>query len=254
MSAFAARANAVLPPALAARFGFQKGHATSPATCPPRLFPRVSATAVRGLRVPDGVKFPIMADESVMSPKAHGTTETPVQQNLRWNCEWKTADKICSFNRHYAEYAGYWESTSFLDEVDREGETTYYDSVSGKPLFIAPRGRSFEDFVKESKSHGWPSFRDEEVVWENVRCLKDGEAISLGHPPWAQPSRQGGEPVLHQPRVRRGPTHVTMDERRDACLFGAQVAACNARQDLRELPGGQSCPQNFSSRLPLSPA
>ena len=87
---------------------------------------------------------------------------------------------------HYAEYAGYWESTNFLEEVDREKETTYYDSVSGKPLFIAPRGRSFEDFQKESKSHGWPSFRDEEVVWENVRCLKDGEAISvdgthLGH-------------------------------------------------------------------------
>mgnify|MGYP006127283219 FL=1 len=129
--------------------------------------------------MPEGVKLPIMADESVMAPKAHGTTETPVQQNLRWNCEWKTADKICSFNRHYAEYAGYWESTNFLEEVDREKETTYYDSVSGKPLFIAPRGRSFEDFQKESKSHGWPSFRDEEVVWENVRCLKDGEAISV---------------------------------------------------------------------------
>jgi hypothetical protein len=39
--------------------------------------------------------------------------------------------------------------------VDREGETTYYDSVSGKPLFIAPRGRSFEEFRKESVSHGW---------------------------------------------------------------------------------------------------
>jgi hypothetical protein len=31
----------------------------------------------------------------------------------------------------------------------------------------------------ESKSHGWPSFRDEEVVWENVRCLTDGEAVSM---------------------------------------------------------------------------
>ena len=35
-------------------------------------------------------------------------------------------------------------------------------------------------------SHGWPSFRDEEVVWDNVRCLKDGECVSvdgthLGH-------------------------------------------------------------------------
>ena len=34
--------------------------------------------------------------------------------------------------------------------------------------------------------HGWPSFRDEEVVWENVRTLSDGECVSvdgthLGH-------------------------------------------------------------------------
>ena len=47
-------------------------------------------------------------------------------------------------------------------------------------------GRTFEEFVAESKSHGWPSFRDEEVVWDNVRCLKDGECVSvdgthLGH-------------------------------------------------------------------------
>ncbi len=64
-------------------------------------------------------------------------------------------------------------------EVDRTGETTYYDSVSGLPLFVAPRGRSFASFEAESRSHGWPSFRDEEVIWDNVRCLPDGEAVSL---------------------------------------------------------------------------
>jgi hypothetical protein len=59
---------------------------------------------------------------------------------------------------------GYWESTSFLKEVGSSNEEiTFYDSVSGKPLFIAPRGRTFEEFKKESMSHGWPSFRDEEV-------------------------------------------------------------------------------------------
>lgn len=73
-----------------------------------------------------------------------------------------------------------------MDQVDQVGETTYYDSVTGKALFIAPRGRTFEEFVAESKSHGWPSFRDEEVVWDNVRCLTNGETISvdgthLGH-------------------------------------------------------------------------
>jgi len=58
--------------------------------------------------------------------------------------------------------------------------------VTGKPLFVAPRGRSWEEFVAESKDHGWPSFRDSEVVVENVRVLDDGEAVSvdgthLGH-------------------------------------------------------------------------
>ena len=33
----------------------------------------------------------------------------------------------------------------------------------GKALFIAPRGRTFEEFRAESLTHGWPSFRDEEV-------------------------------------------------------------------------------------------
>ena len=59
-------------------------------------------------------------------------------------------------------------------------------AVSGKPLFVAPVGRSFEEFARESDSHGWPSFRDQEVVWENMRILPDGESVSvdgthLGH-------------------------------------------------------------------------
>ncbi len=121
--------------------------------------------------------YPIIGDESIMSPKSHGTSSTPVQKNLRWNCDVSTADRICNFNRHYAEYAGYWLTTNFLKEVDSSKPITFFDSNTGKPLFIAPRGRTFEDFVAESKSHGWPSFRDEEVVWENVRCLRDGEAV-----------------------------------------------------------------------------
>ncbi|KAL7521149.1 hypothetical protein ACHAWX_006126 [Stephanocyclus meneghinianus] len=132
----------------------------------------------------------VMGDESIMSPKAHGTSETPVQKNLRWNCDYDTADRICNFNRHYAEYAGYWTTTTFVEEARKEyeekGEIMFYDSNTGKPLFVAPKGRDLNAFLKESQSHGWPSFRDEEVVWENVRCLSNGEAVSvdgthLGH-------------------------------------------------------------------------
>ena len=74
---------------------------------------------------------------------------------------------------------GYWLRTSFLSEVDRSGQTTFYDSVTGKPLFTAPHGRTFQEFEAESRAHGWPSFRDTEVVWENVRCLSNGEAVSI---------------------------------------------------------------------------
>ena len=51
---------------------------------------------------------------------------------------------------------------------------------------MAPIGRTAEEFIAESEYHGWPSFRDQEVVWDNVRVLKDGETVSvdgthLGH-------------------------------------------------------------------------
>lgn len=111
----------------------------------------------------------------------------PVQDNLRWGCSQETADRICNFNRHYAEHSGYFEKTKFIEDAKQmDGEITFYDSNSGKPLFVAPRGRTLEQFLVESRAHGWPSFRDEEVVWENVRCLPDGEAVSvdgthLGH-------------------------------------------------------------------------
>mmetsp|Transcript_20273 Transcript_20273/g.30488 ORF Transcript_20273/g.30488 Transcript_20273/m.30488 type:complete len:205 (+) Transcript_20273:87-701(+) len=135
-------------------------------------------------------KLPILAQEEVMSQKAHGTSEKPVMKELRWNCDYDTADRICNFNRHYAEYAGYWTSTEFLkfvkDREDPEAPINFYDSNTGKLLFTAPVGRTMQEFLMESSSHGWPSFRDEECNWEYVRCLKDGECIStagthLGH-------------------------------------------------------------------------
>jgi hypothetical protein len=97
----------------------------------------------------------VMGDETIMAPKKHGTSETPVQKNLRWNCDYETADRICNFNRHYAEYAGYWTTTTFVEEARKEfaekGEITFYDSNTGKPLFVAPKGRDLDSFLKESQ-------------------------------------------------------------------------------------------------------
>jgi hypothetical protein len=56
---------------------------------------------------------------------------------------------------------------------------------------VAPLGRSADDFLRESEVHGWPSFRDNEVVWENVRVLKNsGETVAVSSEPRATISRE----------------------------------------------------------------
>mmetsp|Transcript_24715 Transcript_24715/g.54652 ORF Transcript_24715/g.54652 Transcript_24715/m.54652 type:complete len:242 (-) Transcript_24715:792-1517(-) len=127
----------------------------------------------------------VMGEETIMSPKAHGTSATPVQENLKYGVDRSKADQICNFNRHYAEHRGYWTKTKFFEEAKAEyeekGEVTFYDSNTGKALFVVParEGRTFQDFIKETLTHGWPSFRDEECIWDEVRVLNDGETVSL---------------------------------------------------------------------------
>jgi len=83
-----------------------------------------------------------------------------------------------------AEFSGYFKARKiFLKELDNAKATSttmkFYDSNTGNLLFEAPVGRSHDEFLAESVAHGWPSFRDEEVNWDQVRCLRGGEAISL---------------------------------------------------------------------------
>ena len=98
------------------------------------------------------------------------------------------ADYICCHNHIWAEDKGYlaFPEVDLFSRLDPEAETIWYDSVCGIPLFISPRGRSFEDFKEESLYHGWPSFRPEEIVSENVIIHDDGRMESrclthLGH-------------------------------------------------------------------------
>ena len=41
----------------------------------------------------------VSGDESIMSPKEHGTSAQPVQQDLLYGVSNKLADKICNYNR-----------------------------------------------------------------------------------------------------------------------------------------------------------
>lgn len=153
---------------------------------------------------------PQYGEESIMKPKGHGTSENPVQDTLRYGVSTKLADKICNFNRHFAEFSGYFESSTLEDEMRKsKGPVVFYDSVTGKPLFMAPINRSVEDFLTESKIHGWPSFRDQEVVWDNVRILKNsGETVSvdgthLGH---NLPDKKGNRFCINLVSIAGSPT------------------------------------------------
>lgn len=102
--------------------------------------------------------------------------------------DYSVAQRICCNNHRWAEQRGYLASpdVDLFGKLDPTVETVFYDSVCGLPLFIAPRGRSFEDFKEESLKHGWPSFRPEEMVSENVILHDDGRMESrclthLGH-------------------------------------------------------------------------
>eukprot|EP00747_Dinoflagellata_sp_TGD_P149013 gnl/TRDRNA2_/TRDRNA2_176978_c0_seq18.p1 gnl/TRDRNA2_/TRDRNA2_176978_c0~~gnl/TRDRNA2_/TRDRNA2_176978_c0_seq18.p1 ORF type:complete len:241 (+),score=39.51 gnl/TRDRNA2_/TRDRNA2_176978_c0_seq18:54-776(+) len=134
---------------------------------------------------PPGVKAPTNARQCLLD--CLQTTE------LLYSCEqWRaTYAWVCCNNQRYAEPRGFQERVLFFNKLEASGasngEISFYDSQCGKLLYVAPRGRSYEEFKKESKSHGWPSFRKEEVVYANVKEKGGmGELVStcgthLGH-------------------------------------------------------------------------
>ena len=166
------------------------------------------SSGCRGAAPAPGSKLPLAGTEALMAPKGpHGSTAQPPQAALRYGISHALASRICCFNRHYAEPRGSFEATTFFRDVNKSGETVFYDSVTGRPLFVAPRGRTFAEFEAESISHGWPSFRDAEVVWDDVRCLEDGECVSvagthLGH---NLPDRRGNRYCINLCSVAGSP-------------------------------------------------
>jgi hypothetical protein len=73
---------------------------------------------------------------------------------------------------HYSKFlvnhnSGYFEKTTFVQECKKMKESEaiqFYDSNTGKLLFTAPVGRSMNDFLIESRAHGWPSFRGTSII------------------------------------------------------------------------------------------
>jgi hypothetical protein len=136
-----------------------------------------------------GIPEEAKADESVM--RNQRVLGTKIERSLRWNSRSATAKQICARNRHGAEWSGLLNrADKFIEELNKEmdgggGHVTFYDSALNRPVFEVTK-RPLSQFLEESVKHGWPSFRAEDVVWENVRILDDGEVVTrdglhLGH-------------------------------------------------------------------------
>lgn len=135
----------------------------------------------------------VIGSEALMKKKGHGSCVSTVQSNLRFGVEREVASRLCCFNRYFAEPKGYitsaesgWERELKSFAQNSKEPMEYFDSVSGRLLFAAPKQRSFAEFLEESTFWGWLSFRDAEVNWDNVRVLPSGETVSvtgthLGH-------------------------------------------------------------------------
>lgn len=131
----------------------------------------------------------------VVCTKAYGflnwESSTCLQSDLRFGAQALVnegfSEVCCKVPQHYAEPAGSLNRVPFWKEVNEEaGVVTFYDAQCGIPLFKAPKGRSLKDFKSESQHHGWPSFREEELVKKNVEIREGGEVVSkcgthLGH-------------------------------------------------------------------------
>ena len=136
-----------------------------------------------------GIPEEAKASESVM--RNQRVLATRIERQLRWNSRSATAKQICARNRHGAEWSGLLNRADrFIEELNAEmdgggGHVTFYDSALNRPVFEV-FNRPLSQFLEESVKHGWPSFRAEDVVWENVRILDDGEVVTrdglhLGH-------------------------------------------------------------------------
>jgi len=114
-----------------------------------------------------------------------------VQKKLRWGVDSVKAQKIACNNKKFAEKKGYWDTLPKFKKTIEIAKKTgnpikFYDSVTSILLFVAPKRRTMNDFLTETKKHGWPSFREFEIVKKNLIELNNGRIISkdgthLGH-------------------------------------------------------------------------
>jgi len=78
---------------------------------------------------------------------------------------------------NYPEPRNFYVDHQLFLRLDKDGVNTFYDSACGIPVMKAPIGRTFEEFKEDTSEHGWPSFRGEEIIEENITVGDDGLTI-----------------------------------------------------------------------------
>jgi hypothetical protein len=214
-------------------------------------------------------ELPVMIESSTMTMASSYNSSTSsgistsskcttVQHDLRWGCDRKLAQRFCVTDTRYdsgeeeAEDFCFEIQSSFEDEapeeIQRKNQIKFYDSKSGKALFLVPAEsvhRTFDDFLQESLEQGHLCFRDYEVNWDRVRCTHSGELFStdgtrLGfHAPDASGNRYlvnllavAGRPVRKKKRQSRRRS-LTM-----TIATSPQKAVKNGKKALRKILHG----------------
>lgn len=85
--------------------------------------------------------FPLRAEKgnTIMSFKAHGTTDKPVQSELKYGVDTETADRLCCFSRKPKEEGN---AQDYIDEEEEKKKEPF------RYAFTAPV--KWHDIIKEA--------------------------------------------------------------------------------------------------------
>lgn len=150
------------------------------------------------LRPIPGVKpgSDVIEEGASMCSRSSGKGHFLPENHMRWQVRAGlrffafSAEEVCCNNHRFAETSGYWlqnaDYAAAAQAASAQNPLVHFDSVCGVPLFVAPVGRSSEEWLAESTRHGWPSFRPAEIFAQNIVIGSDGEVQSvcgthLGH-------------------------------------------------------------------------
>eukprot|EP00913_Durusdinium_trenchii_P004494 g4173.t1 len=133
---------------------------------------------------PPGTQVSDCSDKPKTMPELCRPSHGHLSPSLRWgiSADLKvgpfTAEAVCCANHRFAEEPHFWsQNAAFVAAAKAATEKNplvFFDSACDVPLFKAPVGRNTSQWLEES-AHGWPSFRSQEMVSENLVTFAGGE-------------------------------------------------------------------------------